>query len=381
MIDLMDLHGISEKKIMEKLIEAYTKNFHFSSGKILGSMCTEPHRIAVKSHMMFIDSNLGNPGLYPGTKELENAVVKMLASLYHGDNVTGYVLSGGSESNLTALWIARNITGKKEVIFSRSAHFSFIKSCDILGLRPVMINPDSDYKISVDDVKKKITKDTCVVIGIAGTTDLGVIDPIEELSDICENNNIFLHVDAAFGGFVLPFLKRLGYKIEKFDFELEGVTSITTDPHKMGCSTMPSSVFLIRDKNYFDKISVESPYLTVRKHTTILGTRCSASVPGTYAIMKLLGIDGYIKLVKRCMDVTMYLVNRLNEINVEIVVDPPPMNIVAIKLQNLDYVFKKLSENWCISVSEYPRSLRVVVMPHVTIDVVNRFVDDLEKLV
>ena len=76
--------------------------------------------------------------------------------------------------------------------------------------------------------KNSITENTVAIVAIAGTTELGLIDPIEAISKIAKEHDIYLHVDAAFGGFSIPFLKLTGYDFPKFDFELESISAMET---------------------------------------------------------------------------------------------------------------------------------------------------------
>lgn len=375
----MNESGESYRKVMKELLSASKEDFHFAGGYILGSMCTEPLEIAKEVHALFIEANLGNPRLYLGTQKLERAVIQMLAELLHGRNLCGQIVGGGSEANITALWIARNLTKGEELIFPRSAHFSFIKACDLLKLRPIPVDLDEEFKMCVDDVEEKLSNRTVAVVAIAGTTELGVIDPIAKLSQICYDN-FFLHVDAAFGGFVIPFLKDLGYNIPKFDFELDGVKSMTVDPHKMGMATIPSGVLLTRDASYFESIAVESPYLTEKMQVSLAGTRCSAAVASTYAVMKFLGRKGYRKIVAHCMSTTEYLLSEIRKLGLDIVIKPT-MNIVGIKVKNLAKIYSELDKmGWKLSQARYPKCLRIVIMPHVTKKVVDNFIIDLESV-
>ena len=208
----MDEQGKPTEAVLAELESAIRSNHHFKDGRILSSMCTIPHELAIQAHMKFIESNLGNPDLYPGTKQLEETVIAQLAELFHGRAFAGHMTSGGTEANITALWLARKLSGKREVVFPKSVHFSIQKAIDLLHLTPVPVELDEGFRLSVDEVKDKLTDRTAAVVCMAGTTELGVIDPIEELSEMCVEN-IFLHVDAAFGGFVIPFLKDLGYDL------------------------------------------------------------------------------------------------------------------------------------------------------------------------
>ena len=77
---------------------------------------------------------------------------------------------------------------------------------------------DDNYCINLESVKELVSNHTIAVVGVAGTTELGKVDPVEELSNICLDNDIFLHVDAAFGGFSIPFLNEIGYNLPKIRF-------------------------------------------------------------------------------------------------------------------------------------------------------------------
>jgi tyrosine decarboxylase/aspartate 1-decarboxylase len=374
----MNEKGIEYEKVLEELKKASSRDHHFKDGRILGPMCTEPMAIAKKAHEMFLEANLGNPGLYPGTVELENELISMISNLLHGDGASGLTVSGGTEANITALWIAKKVSGKTEVIYPKSAHFSFQKATDILNLKAVEIGLTEELQMDISDVEKNISDKTAAVVGIAGTTEFGVIDPIDRLSELCEET--LLHVDAAFGGFVIPFLKDLGYDMPSFDFELENVDFISIDPHKMGLATIPSGVLLMRNIELLEKIAVDSPYLTSPRQASLSGTRCSAGAVSAYAVMRYLGREGYRNIVEDCMETTKYLVKRIREIGLEIAIEPI-MNIVCIKMNEPEKVHDELNKlHWKPSLTRHPKCLRIVVMPHVTKKVVDEFIPDLEKI-
>lgn len=375
---VLDEQGISREKILAELDEAFQRDHHFRDGRILASMCTEPNELAIETHTKFIETNLGNPDLYPGTKELEIQVIKSLGNLLHGNSISGHMTNGGTESNITALWIAKKVSGKREVLFPKNSHFSIIKAIDLLDLKPVKVELDENYCMSVDDVKAKLTDDTAAVVCMAGATELGTIDPIEHISQLCKGD-IFLHVDAAFGGFVIPFLKELGYDLPKFDFELPGVSSITIDPHKMGLSTIPAGALLYRREEFLDRITVDAPYLISMKHSTLSGTRNSSAVAATYAVLRHLGREGFRTVVTQCMENTKYCALKVHELGLELVIEPI-LNVLAIKLAHPEKVVEELAkQNWYVSKGQYPKCLRIVVMPHVTRKVIDEFIPVLEE--
>lgn len=152
----MQPKGLSKKQVINKLKKVRGMDHRYDEGKILCSMCTTPHPIAQKAYKMFLTSNLGDPGLFPGTAQLEREVVGDLATLLHGKNCSGFVVSGGTEANLMALLAARNMARKNrpEVILPNSAHFSFTKICDLLNLKPVYAGLDPDFKVDASAVEK-----------------------------------------------------------------------------------------------------------------------------------------------------------------------------------------------------------------------------------
>jgi len=367
-------------KILNELQNYKDKDFTFSSGQILGSMCTQPHAIAKEAYMKFLETNLGDPELFPGTKEIESKLLSFILDLFNAPkSATGLVGSGGTESNITAIWLAKNLTRKKEVITPESAHFSFEKIASLMDIKLKTIPLNKDYCMDISNIKKKISKDTATIVGIAGSTELGTIDPIPELSEICMDENIFLHIDAAFGGFVIPFLKELDYDLPDFDFNLKGVSSISVDAHKMGYSAIPLGVLVIRNDRWLNEISVETPYISITKQAGILATRSGGPVAATYAVAKYLGKKGYKNLVKRCMNVTKYTEKKINEIGLNLVVKPT-MNVLGVKLKNPSRVVKKLTEyGWKVNKMDRLSSIRIVLMPHVTKEIIDNFIPDLEK--
>jgi tyrosine decarboxylase/aspartate 1-decarboxylase len=390
---MMKNEALEEEYIFKKLNEFKSKDLNYSSGRILGSMCSEPHPLSKKVFMDFLDSNMGDPGLFKGTKAIEDEVIKIMASFLSLDKPHGNIVTGGSEANIMAMRSARNLYMERnnlknqwnepfEVILPKSAHFSFKKASDILGIKLIEINLNDEYKMDIKSVKEKINKNTIAIVGVAGTTELGMIDPIEELSQIAIDKNIYLHVDAAFGGFSIPFLKDIGYDIPNFDFSNEGISSITIDPHKMGLTIIPTGCIIYREKKYLDLISVDSPYLTVKKQATIVGTRSGASSAATWAMLKYMGKEGYSQLANSCMINTNFLADALLKEGFSLITKPQ-LNILGFNHPKIDMndLVKAIEEkSWRVSTSSYPKAIRIVVMPHIKNTHLREFMRDLREI-
>jgi tyrosine decarboxylase/aspartate 1-decarboxylase len=370
-----------QKEILKELQNYYDKDFSFSSGHILGSMCTQPHPIAKEAYIKFLETNLGDPELFPGTKEMENKLLSFYKDLLNAPNSSaGLICSGGTESNITAIWIAKKLTGKNEIIIPESAHFSFEKIGSLMNMKLIHVTLDENFNLNISELKKKISNNTAAVIGIAGSTELGLIDPIPELSDICIDNDIFLHIDAAFGGFVIPFLKKENNNITDFDFKIKGVSSISIDAHKMGYSAIPLGALIIRNKQWLEDISVSTPYISSNRQAGLLATRSGGPVAAAYAITRYLGKEGYKDLIKRCMATTKYTENRICELGLELVIKPT-LNVLGIKLKNPSKVVKKLTElKWKVNKMERLSAIRIVIMPQISNEIIDKFIPDFEKV-
>jgi len=376
--------SINSKKrdeILKELDKFKNKDFSFESGRILGSMCTQPYPIAKEAYFKFLETNLGDPELFPGTKEIEFKLITFISDLLHAPKTgTGLIVSGGTEGNITAMWIAKQLTGKKEVILPDSAHFSFQKIASLMDIKIVKVPLTKTYTMDTSKLEDKINENTAAILGIAGSTELGTVDPIPELSDICLDENIFLHIDAAFGGYVIPFLKELNYKVPDFDFQLKGVSSISIDAHKMGYSAIPLGTLLIRDRTWLDEISVDSPYISSKKQAGIPGTRSGGPVAAAYAVSRYLGKEGYKKLVENCMNITHYTQEKLNDIGLELVTKPA-MNVLGVKLKKLSEVVDKLSEyGWKVNKIDRLSCIRIVIMPQITKEIIDEFIPVLRKV-
>ncbi|MDP3104218.1 MAG: tyrosine decarboxylase MfnA [Candidatus Methanoperedens sp.] len=371
----MNQKGLSENDVLSILDTARSKDTSYD--KVLSAMCTRPHPVAVKAHMQFIESNLGDFGLFQGTKELEEKVITLMGGLLGDPNACGYITTGGTESNIQALRTARNLSGKRHpnVIVPSSAHFSFDKVADLLGVEVRKAALDREFKVDIGSVESLIDDNTAALVGIAGSTEFGQIDPIDKLAELAISRDIFLHVDAAFGGFVIPFLD----KKYRFDFSVRGVSSITSDPHKMGLSTIPAGGLLFREKACLLPLEIDTPYLTIRSQHSLTGTRSGAAVAATYAVMMHLGKDGYRKIVGNCMKMTRRLVEEVSGFGLEPLIDPV-MNIVALDVPSLEDVRKRLrARGWFTSITRSPRAMRLVIMPHLSDEALTRFIRDLKE--
>ena len=373
----------------KKLIQELTNRLldEKSYNHVLSSMCTPPSELSRDIASLFAEINLGDPGLFPETVKMEYEVLSELALLLDAPKEWhGSITSGGSESNLIGCWAARNWVRKIKniktgtILIPESIHVSFEKAADILGLKQKWIPLDDTYRIDIEAVNKAITKNTVGIIGIAGTTGIGVCDNIEALSELAIDNNIYLHVDAAHGGTIYPYFNDLNLKPPKFAFENEGVKSITIDTHKLIGSLIPGGAIIFRSKEIVDTIAKSISYLSdsSTKQFTITGTRPGSTVIASWVLLKKLGRSYQVERVKSCLDKTKYFIEKLKQIKEIDLVLEPIINIIGFtstRFASEELADKLREKGWQLSI--YSNWIRIVVMPHVNIETLDKFVNDL----
>lgn len=372
--------GLSLREVRKQLRAARDADLSLADGQVLGSMCTAPHEAAAEAHALFLETNLGDPAHFPGTARLEREVLDDLKELLHAPaGAEGRYLTGGTEANVLACYLAREKTGKRVIVLPESGHFSFEKAARLLEmeLRYVPTTPSGHADVAA--MAKAIGKDTALVVAIAGSTELGLVDPIAELAALATKKKVLLHVDAAYGGYLLPFLAEANRTPRPFDFQLQGVCSIAMDPHKMGMATIPGGALVLRDGGDWARIAVKSPYVSTESQSTLMGTRPGAAVAAAWAVHRHLGRAGFASTVETCLDNAAYLAARLQALGIAMVA-APELAVVTFHADDPAGLSAALRRKG-FGVNVVPRlgAIRVVVNPHVTRGVLDRFLKALQE--
>ncbi|MFC4549065.1 MULTISPECIES: tyrosine decarboxylase MfnA [Halorussus] len=341
-------------------------------GRVLSSMCTVPHPDAAEAARRFLASNPGDPTTYPAVAELEAEVVSTLGEITGLADPHGYVASGGTEANLQAVRAARDLAeaDAPNVVAPESVHFSFQKAADVLDVELRLAAVDDDRRADPAAMGRLADADTALVVGVAGTTEYGRVDPIPDLADVAAEVDALLHVDAAWGGFVLPFTDRA------WNFADAPVDTMTIDPHKMGRAPIPAGGFLARDDRVLDALAVDTPYLESTSQATLTGTRSGAGVAGAHAALTALWPDGYRENYERAQANAEWLADALASRGYDVV--EPVLPLVAADIPE-ETVGALQAEGWRISPTG-AGELRVVCMPHVTREMLESFVADLDSV-
>jgi len=340
--------------------------------RVLSSMCTEPHPAAREAAETFLATNPGDPGTYRSVADLETDAVDALGEIVGLDDPHGYVASGGTEANIQAVRAARNLaaTDDPNVVLPESAHFSFRKAAGLLGVELRTAPVDDDYRAHVDAVTELADADTALVVGVAGSTEYGRVDPLDALADVADDAGALLHVDAAWGGFVLPFTDR------EWRFDQVGVDTLTIDPHKMGRAAIPAGGFLSRTPEVLDALAVDTPYLESTDQATLTGTRSGAGVASVVAALEELWPEGYREQYARAQNNADWLADALDGRGYDVV--EPELPLVAADVPPT--LFDRLREEGGRISRTGAGERRVVCMPHVTREMLESFVADVDAL-
>ncbi|MDQ0384405.1 tyrosine decarboxylase MfnA [Streptomyces sp. Alain-F2R5] len=355
--------------------------------RVLNSICTEPHPLGVEMASATAHTNLGDVRIFRGTKRIERKVVESLLDLLGNPAGSGSLVSGGTEANLIAMLVAREsarargrLTDRPEVVVSSTVHFSFTKVFGLLGLTPVVVPVDDTLRLPAGEVARRIGEHTVAVVATAGSSEFGVVDAVDEIGPVVAGRGVHLHVDAATGGFIIPFARELGHDLPQFDFTVDGVDSITIDPHKYGLANVPAGAILFRGAQDAGRFAVDSFFIDTPVHHTFLGTRPGSAAVSTYAVLEHLGRDGFRDLTRTNYEVTKYLVDGLRAAGHELFTEPQ-LNIVVVEMPHAVRISQLLeSRGWIVSTSKrFGETLRLVVTRHVTAEMVDEFLPELER--
>ena len=342
-------------------------------------------------------SNPLHPELWPSAVKYEAEVVAMTASMLGGGEegvptVCGTVTSGGTESILLAMRTYRDRARAErgiadpEIVVPVSAHAAFDKAAHYFGMRLVPVPVGADWRADVAAAEDAVTKQTVALVASAPGFPHGVIDPVEELSELARRKGIGCHVDGCLGGFVLPWAERLGYPVPPFDFRLPGVTSMSADTHKFGYAAKGSSVVLYRSSELrrYQYYKTATWMGGLYYSPTFAGSRPGAISAEAWAAMLAFGEEGYTIATKALLETAAVIragIERIPELRVL----GDPLWVIAFASEEIDVyaVMDQMSaRGWNLNGLQHPPAAHIcVTLRHAQPGVAQRFVADLEASV
>ena len=209
-----------------------------------------------------------------------------------------------------------------------------------------------------------------MIVASAPSYPHGVIDPIMDIGEIACKKKIPFHVDSCLGGFFLPFLKQIGYRVPEFDFQCKGVTSISADIHKYGFGAKGASILLYKNMTYLKhQFFVHQDWPGgVFASPALLGTRPGGPIAAAWAAMNAIGQQGYQNMAKKVMATTHKLIRGINDIQDLKVMGNPQMSVFAYASTNPKIDIFAIGDamedkGWHIDRLQRPEGLHSMVTP------------------
>ena len=315
--------GVDEDEILKEVsYMSEEENKKWQGGQCSGTMYhggLEHYAFLNKVYSLFSYVNILQRDLCPSGTKFESEVLAMVANMLHGSEVTkvnpadvaaGVITSGGTESIYNAMHVyrewGREVKGitAPEVIAPTTIHPAHLKAAQYLGMKFIHVPINADFEADVEAMRAQITPNTVALAGSAGNYPNGVVDPISKLSDLALEHKIGLHVDGCLGGFILPWIEKLGYDVPLFDFRLPGVTSISCDTHKYGYTLKGTSTVTFRNKDlrrcmFFAQ---ENWPGGIYASPTVQGSRSAGLSAAMWASLVGMGEEGYLQAARAIMD-------------------------------------------------------------------------------
>ena len=300
------MKGIPAQQVLAELAELRKGDLPTHGGRLFAYVYDPAvpglDELAAAAYASSAHVNGLDPTAFPSLLRMENDLVGMAAAVLGGGPQTvGSVTSGGTESLILAVKAARDGAphiAEPRLVMPVTAHAALAKAAAYLRVALDVVPVGADLRVEPADVAAAIGPSTVLVVCSAPSYAHGLIDPVEPIAAAAAAAGVRCHVDACFGGWTLPFLRRLGEPVPAFDLSVPGVTSISVDLHKYAYAPKGVSVLLHRDEalrlpQYFGY--ADWPGYTM-VNPVISSTRSGGPIAAAWATLRHLGDDGYLAL-------------------------------------------------------------------------------------
>ena len=388
--------GTPKDKLLQQMEDLKSDDANWKEGRTWSLVYyagEEINQVIKEAYMSFFHLNALNPMAFPSLRKFESEIVAMTASLLGGNNeCAGSVTSGGTESILLGVKTARERARAEkpeieqpEAIVPVTVHPAFEKAFHYLGVKPIRIPVDDGFRADVKAAREAVSENTILMVGSAPAYPHGVIDPIPELAEIAAERDISFHVDSCLGGFMLPFIRELGYPVPEFDFNVPGVTSISADLHKYGYAAKGASTIIHRNselRKYQFFVYPDWPG-GLFGSPTMTGTRPGGAIAAAWAILNYLGKNGYLELAELTMKTAERLMEGVESIPGLYILGEPDMTVFAFSADDYNiYAIGEAMEyrGWQLDRQQDPASLHLMATP-THANIVDEFIEDLKTSV
>ena len=378
---------------LKSMIHIDTTNSHLD--KVSGAIYNKPDNKELKLFTMVLNiyckTNPLHADVFPSLISMEKDIISMTKELFNcpeGEG-SGTMTSGGTESIMLALVGYREYARKHkgiyrpEMVAPITVHCAFDKGCKYLGIKLHKINIDRNNKIDYQMLTSHINHNTILLVGSAPSFPNGLIDDISILGSLGKEYDIPVHVDACLGGFVLPFLDINKESRPKFDFSVEGVTSISADTHKYGCCPKGSSVLLFKDKTFLEACYfIQSDWTGgIYATTNLTGSRSGLSIAWTWSTLRYIGKHQFSIQANHISDSVIRIRDAFKNDSDVFIFGQPNVCVVAIGSDVFDiYILsQKMKElGWHLNELQNPPSFHLCVTNRHIKEIIDLFIKEMK---
>jgi len=333
-------------------------------------------QVAKEAYALYQSENGLGPAAFPSLKRMEDDVISMgLGLLNAPEGACGNMTSGGSESILMAVKACRDQARARgrdtlgcQILTPVSTHLAFDKAAQYLGLEVVRVAVADDLRADVSAMADAVSDKTLMIVGSAPCFPYGLIDPIEQLSELALARDLWLHVDACVGGYFAPFVRMNGVELPAFDFSLPGVRSISADLHKYGYAAKGASTIFHRNQEQreFQIFRCDAWPAGGMVTPTAAGTRPGGAIASAWAVLHYLGIEGYRAKARIVTDTREKLMRGIEAIEGLRNFGDPKLALFSYGADDIDIfaVWKRLLERgWFTGLVQEPRAIHLMLSP------------------
>ncbi|BCY05490.1 aminotransferase class V-fold PLP-dependent enzyme [Actinoplanes sp. L3-i22] len=345
MIDALPEKGVPGDQILAELRALREGDLPTHGGRLFAYVYDPAvdglDELARQAYAVSASVNGLDPTAFPSLLAMENALVGAAARLLGGDvGTVGSVTGGGTESLILAVKTARDAhpaIKEPRLVVPSTAHAAFAKAAHYLRVGLDVV-PVRDLRADPVAMAAAIGPDTVLVAASAPSYAHGVVDPIPALAAVASERGVRFHVDACFGGWILPYLRRLGADLPPFDLSVPGVTSISVDLHKYAYAPKGVSILLhrteeLRRPQYF--AYADWPGYTMI-NPVISSTRSGGPIAAALATLRSIGDAGYLGLAASTREAVDILSAAVEEISGVRLYAPPESSVVCLASDGVD---------------------------------------------
>ena len=385
--------GLSYEEITTQVDDLRDRMTPEESGKFASTAfwgVKEANRVVKETHSKFFSWNALFTFQEAAAAKMENEVIDVCVGLAGGgDQGRGNLTSGGTESNFCGLhamraWAREHYPEKTnpEIVAPYSIHSTVHKMARVLDIKVVTVPQKDDLSADVEGIRDAIGPNTIGIACSAPNWPYATVDPIRDLGAIAIEADLWLHVDACVGGFLLPFFRELGEDIPDYDFEVPGVRSLTIDLHKYAFAPKPCSSVLWRsqEEQQYHLMPVTEWPCGLYMSQSFIGSRPLAPIASMWALIQHLGKSGYREHARKILEQRNVIIDRVATIDgLTTWKTHGPLLQIAPDGVDIQLIVGAMEQNgWrLLGVNDPPAiHLTVDVMEPETLD---RFLGDLEK--